>query len=203
MLGPGGATIITHEEISPGGPGRRRTVAAKGIITLEVVRAQIMHVHMIARLNVLAREANRLPILDDRRPLLDRPNCHFVAHADAFWRRQARAVYLKLNARLQLLGGHGDIVFRAKVNGDLSHGHGATPEIRDFDGQMMCSEYSAIQEFAKGALSVRAVPKLPAQNADSASASPPVSPAMTSVTKCKPSHSSLTHTKTMASAAPT
>src|SRR5205807_1030894 len=96
MFGPFRSAVVAHEVIGQGGLGRRRAISAKGIVTLEVVGAEVMRVYMVAGSDVFLREADDLAVFGDRFTLLNQANGDLVAHADACADRQARAVDLHL-----------------------------------------------------------------------------------------------------------
>src|SRR5262249_29057510 len=110
---------------------RRGPVLAKSVVALEGRSADVVDVDVLARGDVLAREADDLAVLSDRLPFLDSPQRELVPEADSVGEPHGGSVHLDVESRLQIASSDGDVVLGPQVNGDLRqrHGrHGCTPE---------------------------------------------------------------------------
>src|SRR5439155_13425540 len=87
-----------------------RHLAAKRIVALEGVSADVVDVDVAAGRDVLAGEADDLPVLVDRLALPDVAQGELVAEVDPAAQAQGAAVVLHFETRLEVPGGDGDIV---------------------------------------------------------------------------------------------
>ena len=103
---------------------RRRAIRAKRVIALEGLGADVVDVDVIARLDVLAGEADDLAVLIDRFAFLDRLQRELVPQANASSDRQFLAVKVQHGAGLKRLGDDGQVILRTQMNGHVGQRHG-------------------------------------------------------------------------------
>ena len=123
------AAVVAHPVTRLGRLRRRRAVAAEGVVALEVAGIDVVDVNEVARGDVLAGEADDLPVLEDRLSLSDRCQRDLVSQTDPAGEGDHPAVVLERLSGRQGTRGDGYVVLGAQMNGKLRQrrgGHGKT-----------------------------------------------------------------------------
>ena len=125
VVGLARAAVEAHERAVLGRRrqrgGRRRGM---GIVPLERAELHVVDVDVLARGDGPAGEPDHLPVLRDRVALLDRPDGELVAHLDRRGQLEGGPVEVQLGAGRDGLGGDGDVVLRAEVDGVVGQRRG-------------------------------------------------------------------------------
>src|SRR5262249_20634146 len=107
VFGPVGAAVVAHPGPRLGFRGRRGPGLAEGVVAFEGVGRAVVDVDVVTGGDVLAGEADDLPVFQHRRAPGDRLEGDLVPHADAAGEGDGRAAHGQAGARREVPGGDG------------------------------------------------------------------------------------------------